>query len=390
MLVGAGGLKTLVHMISFSALMSGESDAEKLTTETIGSTPDSIADKALIPTGGESTTIIIDQNLPKKTFFSSLSFPRPSTPSVLTQTEESSSGKFSRPNTLPVEIVAGQSSHEGSTKLSFEVTNTQSERPVGLMSDTSLIGNTTISNSFSDSTVAEDARSMVYMGIDCVCEVFAVRSSLSRDFCHLFVKNGLLQHISEAFRKSFLLYKASASASPACCTIKNNGSGSVSSGHKHTAASANRKGHRRHISGSSDKSQLSQADAFGQSSTACSIEMKYMNCIANIYLKFSRTDATASTHLASNTEAMHSIMIVLQDPKLRSGLPILNTSGNYRINVIESKNSRESVSSIGRGSSSEQKRKLGLGLAARGICLRNPNSTSNTPTLALTLTLTLI
>lgn len=54
--------------------------------------------------------------------------------------------------------------------------------------------------STSSKNVTNDAKQMVYMGIDCIIEVFAVKSSRTRDFCKLFVKFGLLPHLSLAFQ----------------------------------------------------------------------------------------------------------------------------------------------------------------------------------------------
>lgn len=47
---------------------------------------------------------------------------------------------------------------------------------------------------------ANDAKQMVYMGLDCIIEVFSVKSSRTRDFCKLFVKLGILPHLSLAFQ----------------------------------------------------------------------------------------------------------------------------------------------------------------------------------------------
>jgi hypothetical protein len=52
----------------------------------------------------------------------------------------------------------------------------------------------------STSTNANDAKQMVYMGLDCIIEVFSVKSSRTRDFCKLFVKLGILPHLSLAFQ----------------------------------------------------------------------------------------------------------------------------------------------------------------------------------------------
>jgi len=48
--------------------------------------------------------------------------------------------------------------------------------------------------------VSEDAKKLVYMGIDCVQQVFNVQSSRTRDFGHLFVRMGLLPHLALAFQ----------------------------------------------------------------------------------------------------------------------------------------------------------------------------------------------
>ena len=48
--------------------------------------------------------------------------------------------------------------------------------------------------------VSEDAKELVYMGIDCVQQVFNVQSSKTRDFGQLFVRMGLLPHLSLAFQ----------------------------------------------------------------------------------------------------------------------------------------------------------------------------------------------
>ena len=46
----------------------------------------------------------------------------------------------------------------------------------------------------------DEATQMVYMGIDCIIQVFSVQSSRTRDFCKLFVKLGLLPYLKVAFQ----------------------------------------------------------------------------------------------------------------------------------------------------------------------------------------------
>ena len=46
----------------------------------------------------------------------------------------------------------------------------------------------------------DEATQMVFMGIDCIIQVFSVQSSRTRDFCKLFVKLGLLPYLKVAFQ----------------------------------------------------------------------------------------------------------------------------------------------------------------------------------------------
>jgi hypothetical protein len=49
------------------------------------------------------------------------------------------------------------------------------------------------------SATSEDARRLVYMGVDCILQVFAVQSSRNRDFCLLLIKMGVLSNLAVAF-----------------------------------------------------------------------------------------------------------------------------------------------------------------------------------------------
>lgn len=49
------------------------------------------------------------------------------------------------------------------------------------------------------SATTDDARRLVYMGVDCVLQVFSVQSSRNRDFCLLLIKMGLLSNLAVAF-----------------------------------------------------------------------------------------------------------------------------------------------------------------------------------------------
>ena len=60
----------------------------------------------------------------------------------------------------------------------------------------------------SSSLLVDEVKLMMYMGIDCVLEVFSVHPTRTRDFCSMFYKLGLLKHLSVAFQRIFELSKS--------------------------------------------------------------------------------------------------------------------------------------------------------------------------------------
>ena len=180
------------------------------------------------------------------------------------------------------------------------------------------------------STVSEDAKLMVYMGVDCVLEIFAVQSSRTRDFCRLLIKIGLLRHISLAFDCIYDLVKRSTiCCSPSCQAAQRKRRGTNSKCNSVTSV----KGHERKGSDFSDHSVVSKPDLLN----SCNQECRYLSNIANIFLKFSRSDAPVALQMARDHQVIKSIMAVLNDPRLQA--PIWNTTGTISTSSTESRTS---------------------------------------------------
>ena len=78
-----------------------------------------------------------------------------------------------------------------------------------------------------------------------------------------------------------------------------------------------KKSHRRLVSDSSDFSFTGKAQIATLLASECTLECRYMHCIANLFLKFSLSDAAVVVGMARESECMHSVMAVLQSPALR-------------------------------------------------------------------------
>ena len=214
------------------------------------------------------------------------------------------------------------------------------------------------------STVSEDAKLMVYMGVDCVVELFSVQSSRTRDFCRLFLKLGLLRHISLAFDCVYTLVKQSTiCCSQSCLAAQRKRRGTNSKCNSVTSV----KGHERKGSDFSDYSVVSKPE-----SSSCNREFRYLSSIASIFLKFSRSEAPVALQMASDTQVIMSIMAVLNDPRLQT--PVWNNHGTVSTCSTESRNSY--LTNIS-GKSNAAMSVLGLSPCTVGIietllkCLKN-------------------
>jgi hypothetical protein len=197
--------------------------------------------------------------------------------------------------------------------------------------------------------VPEDARLMVFMGVDCVTEILLEQSSRARDFCRVFVKIGLLRHISRAFESIHSSVKMAAPCrSPSCHSFLRKRWGGSS---KCPSLSCT-KGHER------KPSDMSECPSLSLVSSDCNLECGYLHSIANIFLKFSRSDATVALHMAGNHQVIHTIMTALRDPRLSNAQWC--PAGKASASSTESKTSRESSSTAGTAKSNDRKKSADL------------------------------
>ena len=142
------------------------------------------------------------------------------------------------------------------------------------------------------------------MGIDCITQVFSVQSSRTRDFCRLFVKLGLLQHLSVSFQNILYLYLDLIQKRHH--TRSCSGSLAVEA----SAAAASVPGLPSMNSSYSISSQFDSNDD--------STERVYAKSVATLFFKFSRSDAVVA-QLMANSEAgvIGVILETLSAPELR-------------------------------------------------------------------------
>jgi hypothetical protein len=175
------------------------------------------------------------------------------------------------------------------------------------------------------------------MGIDCVSEVFSMKSSRSRDFCRLFVKLGLLHPLSLSFQNILAMYRArQLTASGAQGIVGTTSSDAVTP--SSTAATprdglrASSHPHRRETSGPTITSPRHRRESSGGSSGGASLyihshhqeaeesaECKYALRMASLFFTFSRSDAiVAETMVKAEHCVLQVILTALQAPELRS------------------------------------------------------------------------
>jgi hypothetical protein len=234
-------------------------------------------------------------------------------------------------------------------------------------------------------TVPEDAKLMVFMGVDCVTEVLLEQSSRARDFCRLFVKLGLLRHISRAFDCiNGSLRRTPNCCSPSCHAFQKKRWGGTS-GTSRCSSLPCLKGHERKPSDMSDYSGAIKSASLSLLSTECNLECGYLNNISNIFLKFSRSDATVALRMAGDSELIQTMMAVLKDPGLSN--PLWSQCGKASASSTESKTSHESGSTVGTSRPADRRK---VDLSACGIsqcsadivetllkCLKNLSMESN-------------
>jgi hypothetical protein len=215
---------------------------------------------------------------------------------------------------------------------------------------------------------SDDAKQVVYYGIDCIMQVFSLQSAKTRDLCRIFVRLGLLPHLALAFSYLLSLYQNSAPSvysstfqrpshlrSVSLQTSDTSNSGSLhdilqqstssetapssdvtinnssapqdsidfrdslkfSSSNRGSFNTGSRKGHVRRTSESSDISSINY-DTVVAASAGEGTEYKYAYCIATLFALFSKVDASVAEHMSREGGVLVTIMSILQSPGLRA------------------------------------------------------------------------
>jgi hypothetical protein len=179
------------------------------------------------------------------------------------------------------------------------------------------------------------------MGMDCISRVFAAQKSRSRDFCRLFVKFGLLQHLALAFDNLMVIYKSFLQKSQQFHGHSHHFSlGSAGSGlgehppklHKSYSDSSvlvnmeESPSHKRTSSGTSNISRSDSSNSMDAGGVDNCSEALYAQAIAAVFFKFSRSDAIVAETMANVEKGVIStILMTLQAPELRSHDSSMNT-----------------------------------------------------------------
>lgn len=186
-----------------------------------------------------------------------------------------------------------------------------------------------------ESCVFEDAQKIVYMGIECILQVFAVHSSRTRDFCRLLVKLGFLPHIATAFTNilalqkplhdSASLFNSSQFWSPRSdigLTLGKGiglGVGGGASGY-YSPVDTRENSPVQEVGGAAATDASATASAISSAATAAdSLGYKYAHQLATILVLFSRSDSMVAEQMAkADGCVLSAILNVLQSPVLRS------------------------------------------------------------------------
>lgn len=171
--------------------------------------------------------------------------------------------------------------------------------------------------------VSEDATTVVYLGIDCINQVFTVHSSRSRDFCRLFVKLGLLPHLSSAFVNIMYMYHKAYITS---IIQQERNSIKTRNNNINNISGADFDFDNVYSNDSLDGvSAYSSATLFLDNEADKSEAYKYALTIATIFLNFSRSNAKVAEHMAKSdgsskgkgNSILETILMFLQSPALR-------------------------------------------------------------------------
>lgn len=308
--------------------------------------------------------------------------------SVLT-TMVSFGSKMNRPHYLANTAASGSSSEHvfklNRGSFTEPLTNSPKTSEISLLDRAPSLDLSISDEFFKNTSYESNCMEIFKMGIDCITQVFAVQSSRTRDFCRLFVKLGLLPHLSISFEYLMKKYRDMMSET-SVEHVTRKLTRSISEGKKHTL----------HHSYScsyipSKKIELNDANLISsemQMTLDNSPERNYSTLIANLFLKFSRSDSTvAETMSNSEKGVILAIFSVLKSPELKHDNLLNHLSPSSGLNNSPHTNSPSSTNSHHNHSKSQMPlKKSRSGLLASYLeiielllkCLKNLSMEPNT------------
>lgn len=153
------------------------------------------------------------------------------------------------------------------------------------------------------------------MGLDCISQVFSVQSSRTRDFCRLFVKLGLLQHLAVSFQNILFLYLQVLQKNIVAAAGNGffDGTGFFQPGHQRNhsgvgslivdTTNLTSTGGGQPTHGSSVQSMTSH-----QETDDCP-ERKYTAMIANLFFSFSRSDSVVAEMMVKSDGGVIKVIV---------------------------------------------------------------------------------
>jgi hypothetical protein len=331
MLIGAGGLSVLTGMVSLGATLNPNLFSQNAMNVAAVTASASMGSQSLGTPGNPNNTITT---------------PR-SAPAALVATGQRSISGSASPSAAASAEAARSTTHGIATIATFSTDFADVVAPVTdqQLADDYFFNPPPRSHSGPTTVDTEElmTRMQIFqMGVDCVTEVFSMKSSRSRDFCRLFVKLGLLHPLSLSFQNVLTMYKnrqAAAASTPALYAMAGGetaGSGSTGvtpregkssnalvtllsqQQHRRDGSGAPSPRHRRESSGGSSVGGAFYMHASHQEAEE-SAECKYALRMATLFLTFSRSDAiVAETMVKAEHGVLYTLLNILQAPELRA------------------------------------------------------------------------
>ncbi len=307
MLIGAGGLAVITAMVAFGMAIDPRMSADWFSSAAALAP---ISEERSESSSKSTTTSRLKILQPVSSVYSSSTFANFELDDISLIIGAADSGLNPHDKSLAPSASAATLDVTGSLDVDIDSASSSSLKSSEKNSETTTV------------TQSVRAAAIFQMGIDCVMSVFAAQSSRTRDFCRLFVKLGLLPQLSVAFRNILPLYLAQVDLD----SIR---------GHVQTSSGAQLSLSQRGATGSmyvpSGESKLLFYGPLGVGSSAKSsvgahtgdhsdntLERKYLEAIATLFFKFSRSDQVVVETMANHHRGVVSVIVqALRAPELR-------------------------------------------------------------------------